>query len=307
MLSKRLWKNNHLFKTAIFRREKYSARNRSTRRSRDYFWRKLYRFSAFFSAIFVFFIPEGLVAQPGFTFEREEPPTMEMLIGAQEEFEYEVRYGPFTLGWVEVKLLPDSTVDGKIAHHIRTVMRSNSRVPFVSSSEVHYESLFRYNEDWPYGLVFWRNDIHDDEYDRLRVEFNRELGDVIFFERGEVTDTLDLVEPASGGDIIFYYSRLFAGSEEPYTLPVYTENERGDVTSKSSPQTEMREYKAFDEPVETYLSEGKADIEGPFGFNGNFKSWFLTDDLRVPVEAHVRVMFGNVKIRLISYQRNGTN
>lgn len=261
----------------------------------------------FFCLIFVFCIFTDLQAQAEFTYDREDPPTMEMMIDAREEFEYEVRYGPFTLGWVDVELLPDATFEGEKVYHIRTTMRSNSRVPFVGSKEVHYESLFQYNELWPYSFVFWRNDIHDDDYEKLRVEFDRENMEVIFFEQGEVTDTLDLEEPASGGDIIFYYSRMFAGVEEPYTFPVYTENERGDVSANSSPETEMREYKAFEEPVETYLSEGMADIEGPFGFKGSFKSWFSTDDLRVPVEAHVRVIFGNVKIRLISYQRNGTD
>jgi len=65
----------------------------------------------------------------------------------------------------------------------------------------------------------------------------------------------------------------------------------------------MRSYEAFDEDIETYMSEGRADINGPFGFRGKFKSWFSTDDLRIPVEAHVRVIFGNVKVRLISYER----
>lgn len=304
MLLKRLWMNDQSLATSFMRIGKYSTRGRSQWIGKSRFRSPAVFIPALLCFLFTF---TDLMAQSGLTYENDEPPTMEMLIDAREVFEYEVQYGPLTLGWVEVELLPDSTVDGERAYHMRATMKSNSKILFVGSKEVHYESLFRYNEQWPYGLVFWRNDIHDDEYERLRVEFDRENDDVIFFEKGEVTDTLALEEPASGGVIIFYYSRIFAGVDESYTLPVYTEGERGDVTSKSSPETEMREYKAFDEPVETYSSEGKADVEGPFGFNGNFKSWFLTDDLRVPVEAHVRVMFGNVKIRLISYQRNGTD
>lgn len=263
--------------------------------------------NSFFCLITFCCIFADLHAQAEFTYVREDPPTMEMMIEAREKFEYEVSYGPFILGWVEVELLPDSTFEGEKAYHPRITMKSNSRLLFVGSNEVHYESLFQYNNQWPYGFSFWRNDIHDDEYERLRIDFDRENMDVIFFERGEITDTLKLEEPASGGDIIFYYSRMFAGLEESYTFPVYTEGERGNITSRSSRNTEMREYKAFDGPVETYLSEGETDIEGPFGFKGNFKSWFSIDDLRVPVEAHVRIMFGNVKIRLISYQRNGTD
>jgi hypothetical protein len=160
----------------------------------------------------------SLAAQESLTFDREEPPTMEMMLEAREMFEYEVRYGFFTLGWVEVELLPDTTWNGQKAYHMRTTMRSNRRLPFMGTRIVNYENIFQFNEKWPFSHLFWRDDIHDEEYERVRIEFDRELERVIFFERGEPTDTLALEEPASGGDIIFYYSRMFAGIEEPYTL-----------------------------------------------------------------------------------------
>lgn len=248
-------------------------------------------------------------AQADFTYERdrEQTPSMDEMLEAREIFEYEVKYGFFTLGWVDVELLPDTTYNGEKAYHLRTTMRSNSRLPLMGTRIVNYESIFQYNEKWPYSFVFWRDDVHEEEYDSARIIFDRKSEAVRFYEFGEPTDTLALKEPASGGDIIFYYSRKFAGLEEVYTLPAYIEGDMGLVTAKSGPKTEMREYDAFDEPIETYRSEGNADVDGPFGFNGNFKSWFSTDDLRVPVEAHVRVIFGNVKVRLINYERRGQN
>lgn len=252
------------------------------------------------------FVP-ALFAQSELTYEREEPPSMQMMLDAKEVFEYEVRYGFLTLGWVDVELLPDTTYGGEKAYHLRTTMRSNRRIPFIGTSIVNYENIFQFNEKWPYSHLFWRDDIHEEEYNSVRIVFDRDVDEVRFFEYGEPTDTLALEEPASGGDIIFYYSRMFAGVEEPYTLPAYIEDEKGMVTAKSSPETEVREYEAFDEPIETYRSEGVADVDGPFGFNGTFKSWFATDDLRVPVEAHVRVIFGNVKVRLINYERGSEN
>lgn len=252
-------------------------------------------------------IPAYLPAQEQLTYDREEPPTMEMMLEAREVFEYEVRYGFFTLGWVDVELLPDTTYNGQKAYHLRTTMRSNSSVPLISKSIVNYENLFQYNEKWPYSFEFWRDDIHDEEYDRVRIVFDRDSSKVHFYERQEFQTSINLVEPASGGDIIFYYSRMFAGLDQPYRLPAYIENELGYVQARSSSKTEMRSYEAFDEEIETYMSEGVADINGPFGFRGRFKSWFATDDLRIPVEAHVKVIFGNVKVRLISYERQPVN
>lgn len=254
----------------------------------------------------VVFVP-SLSAQSELTFDREEPPTMEMMIDAREVFRYKVTYGWFTLGWIDVQLLPDSTFNGQKAYHLQTVMEANSSNILIGKNLVHYENLFQFNEKWPYSFVFWRDDLHDNEPNRTRIIFDRDSSKVHFYERGELEESLDLEEPASGGDIIFYYSRMFAGEETPYKLPVYIENELGYVTSSSSKKTYMREYEAFNEPIETYLSEGHADINGPFGFRGDFKSWFSTGDLRVPVEAHVKVIFGNVKVRLISYSREGGN
>lgn len=258
-----------------------------------------------FFGLFVFLTAQETSAQSEFTYEREHPPTMEMMINAREVFRYEVTYGWFTLGWIDVKLLPDTTYEGQEVYHLQTLMRSNSKNILIGKNLVSYENLFQYNEEWPYSFLFWRKDMHDDEPNRARIVFDRDSSKVRFYERGEFQESLDLIEPASGGDTIFYYSRMFAGEETPYKLPVYIENELGYVTSQSSPKTDMREYEAFDEPIETYLSEGHADIDGPFGFRGNFKSWFSTSDLRVPVEAHVKVIFGNVKVKLISYQKEG--
>lgn len=256
--------------------------------------------------LFSLLLTVGANAQSVFTYESDQPPTMEMLIDAREVFEYEVSYGFFTLGWIDVELLPDTTVNGEKAYHLRTRIRSNRRVPFVGTRIVNYESIFQYNKEYPFSHVFWRDDIHDNEYESVRIEFDRVQNKVHFYEYGEYEESLELVEPASGGDLVFYYSRMFAGIEDPYQLPAFIENDMGTVTAVSSSETEMRSYDAFDEPIATYLSEGTADVDGPFGFRGRFRAWYATDDLRVPVETHVRVIFGNVKVRLISYERNGT-
>ncbi|MEX2456820.1 MAG: DUF3108 domain-containing protein [Balneolaceae bacterium] len=259
----------------------------------------------------VFFPVLFLIALNGFTqeltYENDEPPTLEELIDAREVFEYEVRYGFFTLGWVDVEILPDTTFAGEKAYHMRTRIRSNRKVPFVGTRIVNYENIFNFNDEFMYSHEFWRDDVHDENYDRVRISFDREKDLVYFFEEGEPTDTLDLVEPASGGDVIFYFSRLFAGTDESYTLPIYTEDEMGEIGARNSGDTEMRSYDAFEDDVEAYYSEGETNIEGPFGFSGRFKAWFSTDDLRIPLEAHVRVIFGNVKVKLISYERHDTN
>lgn len=260
----------------------------------------------FLNSLFLLFLLISSVpqahSQKALTYDRGEPPTLGMLMSVRERFEYKVTYSFFTVGWVQVELLSDSTYNGKPAHHLRTIIEANHKIPFVSKNLSHYENLFFTDDEYTYSYQFWRDDIHEDNPKAELIVFDREEGQVYFFEDGEPTDTLALEEPASGGDVIFIISRLFAGIEKEYRLPVYLQGDMGYVSSVSSPETELREYEAFEEPVETYQSEGHADIDGPFGFTGRFTSWFATDDRRIPLEAHVKVLFGNVKIKLTNYE-----
>lgn len=245
---------------------------------------------------------ERVIAQSELSFENSGPPDLETIISVRERFEYKVTYSFFTVGWVEVELLPDTTYNGKKAHHLRTIIESNNKIPFVKKNLSHYENLFFKDDENVFSYLFWRDDIHENQQKAQKVVFDREKDEVRFYEDGEPQDTLDLKEPASGGDIIFIISRMFAGTEKELKLPVYIENKLGYVTAENSTETEMRKYEAFDEPVKAYKGEGQADIDGPFGFTGEFKSWFATDDRRIPLEAHVKVLFGNVKIKLTNYE-----
>ncbi|MEX0894460.1 MAG: DUF3108 domain-containing protein [Balneolaceae bacterium] len=245
----------------------------------------------------------AVYAQPELAFDTDEPPTMEKLTSVKERFTYGVRYGFLNLGEVEVITTPDTTYDGMEVIHLRTVMKSNHRIPFVGKREVHYQSFSKFTDEWPYSFVFWRDDLHDEDYERIKIEFDRDQEQVFFYERGESQDTLALEDPASGGDVIFLFARMFAGTDHSYELPVYIENEKGAVKAINFPAIEKRSYEAFPEPIDTYYSEGISNVEGPFGFTGEFKAWFATDHLRIPVEAHVRIIFGNVKVQLKEYER----
>ncbi|MEX1010564.1 MAG: DUF3108 domain-containing protein [Balneolaceae bacterium] len=248
-------------------------------------------------------LQEPAVGQDTPVFGHPEPPSMEMVSSVRERFRYNVRYGFLNLGEVEVFVTPDTVYRGRPVIHLRTVMKSNPRIPLVGRREVHYQSFSGITEHWPYSYLFWRDDVESEVPERYLIEFDRLLGEVRFFEEGAPKDTLDLEDPASGGDVIFIYSRTFAGSDSSYELPVYIEDEKGVVKASNSPNRETRDYDAFPEPIETYRSDGTADIDGPFGFTGEFTAWFATDELRIPLEVHTRIIFGNVRVRLVEYER----
>lgn len=232
-------------------------------------------------------------------------PTLDELFSIKETFRYEVKYGFLKLGWVEVSLLADTMYNGKLHKHLFTKIESNPKIPFIGTEIDHFHSLFYENEDGvPVTSYYWKDNIDENEFEEITYSFDRENGVVTYKEEDDTRDTLKLEEPATAGHVIFYYSRLFAGGEVENTMPVYVTKKAGAITFENPSKLEKRKYAAFDEPVQAYLTTGSTkNIEGPFGFSGEFRAWFLNDDLRVPLEARVKVLFGNAIVRLIEYKR----
>ena len=238
------------------------------------------------------------------TFEHpERPPTMNELLQWKEEFTYEVKFSFFKLGKVKTQIVRDSTYQGQKTWWLRTKIISNPGIPFVGKEENHYNTLMVETDSLPYTKLYWLDNVDEKEFNTERYEFDYDRKKVYYLEDGESVDTLELTEPSSSGQLIFYYSRLFAGTNQDYRLPVYLEQEKGYINGTNSTEIEMREYEAFEDPVKTYFSEGNADIDGPFGFKGKYKAWYIADDLRIPAEAHAKVWLGNVKVRLIDYKK----
>ena len=238
------------------------------------------------------------------TFEHpDRPPTMQELVEWKEVFTYKVKFGFFKLGEVKTTIIKDTTYKGDKVWWLRTVITSNSGIPFVGKEENHYNTFMVETDSIPYTQLYWRDDIDEDEFEAEVYEFDYEKDKVYFSKMGEPVDTLSLTEPSSSGQLIFYFSRLFAGTDKDYRLPVYLEGEKGYINGTNSMETEERKYDAFEDPVDTFYSEGNADIDGPFGFKGKYKAWYITDDLRVPAEAHAKVWLGNVKVQLIDYKK----
>lgn len=228
---------------------------------------------------------------------------MDELMQWKEVFTYEVKYGFLKLGKIRTEVVRDTLHRGEKVWWLRTIITSNHRIPFVGKEENHYNTFFVVADTLPHTVLYWRDNVDEEEFNDERYEFDYVNSRVYVSMEGEPVDTLKLEEPSSSGQLVFYYSRLFAGTDREYRLPVYLEREKGYINGKNYSEISRRDYEAFGEPVETFFSEGDADIDGPFGFRGSYKAWYVADDLRIPAEAHARVWLGNVKVRLIEYSK----
>jgi hypothetical protein len=233
----------------------------------------------------------------------QPPPTADSLAKWHEVFTYEVRYSFFKLGEVKVEITSDTLADGNRRLRLQSIITSNSSVPFVGKEENHYTSVLGISGSDLRVHEFWSDNVDEENYRKSEYVFDHDLQNVYANEKGESPDTLALEEPASAGHALFYFSRLTAGVDTTVIFPVYINRKKSDLTMNQTTKTEMREYDAFPGEVKTYYGKGNTDIDGPFGFSGEFESWYLADDLRVPVEARVNVWLGNVKIKLIEYAK----
>lgn len=231
--------------------------------------------------------------------------SLEKLIDADEKMTFEVRYGFIRLGNVYVYIKQDTVYRGYPAVHMVVEMIPNRRVPIVGNREVHYHNIMAVNDTIPYGLRFWQNSLHKDLMERYVYDFDYEKGFVYSFEEGEPVDTLILDELADSGPSTLFYARLFAGQNTRRSYPVYIDHEKANIEMDFSMEQVSYDSPAFPkESISAYVMKGNADFNGPFGFSGEFMGFFKDDELRIPLEARVSIFIGNVRVRLIEYERN---
>lgn len=251
-------------------------------------------------AFFVVVIHE---IRAGFAY-RSAQPSMDFLLEKSESLVYSVHYGFLNLGQVILEPVRDTVYLGEPAFYYKTIIRSNPSIPFVGRKERHYHSIFQYDDDIAWGLNFWTDNIDSDEYLDSRYVFDYDNHQVLVYEFEELVEILPLDQAADSGPVLYYITRLFAGTDQMVNYPIYISNEKGNVELNFTSRLERMNSPAFNnEPISVYYSSGDARLKGPFGFSGAFRAWHLNDETRLPIEAHVRVWVGNVKVRLQNYER----
>ena len=221
---------------------------------------------------------------------------------ARETFEYDVRYGFFDLGKITLYFKKDTVYKGQTYRLAHVVARSNPGLPFVGNKEDHFTSIIARNDTMLYDTYYWKDDIDEHVMRKDVYILNYQEGKVYTFKKGVAKDTLSLSKPSMCGIAYFFFTRIYAGTGTTETVPVYINQKKSSITLVSSTKTDKISNDAFPGgKVNTFISTGEAHFDGPFGFKGNYKAWYSTGSMRIPVQAYVRVWLGNVKIRLIKY------
>jgi hypothetical protein len=230
-----------------------------------------------------------------------EPPDLEQLFGEKESFHFEVRYSFFTLGDMYVSSR-DTTIDGRDFLHLEAIIESNSGIPLMGSKKYSYNSILSRNDSTAYGHHFWVDKLHRDAFKDIEYVFDYENDKVYssIVEEG-IRDTLELVGPADGGMSMFFNGRNFAGTESQQRHPIYIDNKLEYITITNTLERDKVDSEVLGDDTDVFISYGEADINGPFGFSGDFVSRFATGPRRIPLEARAKVWIGNVSVRLKDY------
>lgn len=231
------------------------------------------------------------------------PPSVKTLVDADERFVYKVEYGIFTLGTVTIEVVKDTTWRGKPAFILLSIIKSNPNLWFVGDKERHFYSVTGYDNDIFFCYNFHSDSIHDKAYKDTRYTYDYNRMRVIGYEFEKQKAVFPIEGPTDSGPGLFYVSRLYAGKDTLVNYPIVTEFEKGVSRMKFTSRIDMRTLPAFPKPMPAYYMGGQADLKGPFGFSGAFDTWYSTDGMRLPYEAHVKVWVGNVVVKLQSYQR----
>lgn len=257
-----------------------------------------------FFVLLLFIIPVSLLGQNSSQkTSYVPPPTAKELLKWHEVLTYEVSYSFFKLGEVKVEIVRDTVFKGEKGYYLKTVITS-SDVPFVDDEINRYSSIFTVAGSSFKALTFWTDNVDENMLNTSRYIFDYQKEKVYgYIKEKDKRDTLRLVRPPSAGHLLFLMSRLHAGTDTTVTVPVYINLKKKQAVITHTTKTDVRQYKAFTRPVKTYYTRGKANFDGPFGFSGEFEAWYLTGNLRLPVEASVDVWIGDVQIKLIDYKK----
>ena len=231
------------------------------------------------------------------------PPSVRTLVNADERFVYKVEYGMFTLGTVTIEVVKDTTWRGKPAFILLSIIKSNPNLIFVGNKERHFYSVTGYDNNTFFCYNFHSDSIHDKKFKDTRYTYDYTRMRVIAYEFEKQKAVFPLDGPTDSGPGLFYVSRLYAGRDTLVNYPIVTEFEKGVSRMRFTSRIDQRTLPAFSKPVPAYYMHGQADLKGPFGFSGAFDTWYSTDGMRLPYEAHVKVWIGNVVVKLQSYQR----
>lgn len=245
-----------------------------------------------------------LAAVPAVNAQAVAPLTVDQVLSWRETAQYEVHYGPLLLGSVLIHPLKDTTYRGKPAWLAKSVVKSNPKLWFVGNREEHFYGLLVRNDTMLYEVEYWKDDIDSRALKEEHYLLDYERGTSTIKEKGKVVAVLPLLKPTICGMGFFYQGRLSAGTGRTVEIPMLVGRKNKPIVVNHTTEREKILSAAFGKmsEEETFLVTGKADIPGPFGFNGSFRGYMSARPERFPMDCFITVWVGAVHLKPTAFK-----
>jgi hypothetical protein len=227
---------------------------------------------------------DSTVAMPAVLVARAPVP-----FGAGERADYQVKYGPFSVGRGSMQVVGIDTVRGRETWHTQFHVRGGIpgfRVNNVMDSWIDTQTLS--------SLRHWQDfDEGPNERER-RFEI---FPDSIFVQQGRQPErTVPL--PLDDGSFLYFLRTLSLEIGKEYSYNRYFRPDRNPVVFKV---LRKERIKVPAGEFSTVVIRPVIKARGVFAENGRAEVWLTDDDRRVMVQMKTQLSFGSLSLHLRSY------
>lgn len=227
----------------------------------------------------------------------------EMQVG--EDITYVVSYSLLKFGEVRLQVLERKDKEGNVYYKTRAYIDSYSGIPFVNLHQI-YESYFNKN----LYSDFFRATEKEKDYVKFTEYFFDYKHMKVHVKKGKYnpfeiwTDSTTRVKTYNqDGLSLFYYARMNTGQKKTVNVPCFVTEEFVYTKINFYDKVEPSSIDAVDYDIASVRLDGHTDFVSIFGLTGNFEGWFTNDKYAVPTIAKMKVIIGNVTLKLKSWKK----
>ena len=246
----------------------------------------------------------------GFTQVSDGEPSISQLNTFQEGEYLQYRVGYLFLRVGTLKIYNEGKMEkyGHYGNYVRTFVDSNPKIFFITIHDV-YETIMNDDSEPIYFLAhedkgdYILKTIYDFDYDARNIHV---LESKIYkkgFKEVQTADSLTAMENVYRDAIsLLFFARTFC-SEKKENQTIYTIAMARKEKCAFKVSGLRKEIEVKDIDFDTYYLDGNIKFIGIAGLKDGFKGWFSNDGRRVPLKAHMKAIFGSVKIELEKFAR----
>jgi tetratricopeptide (TPR) repeat protein len=225
-------------------------------------------------------------------------PRYNYRIDPAEKLDYVVEYGFITLGWLNVRMLPAETINGRKTYPILFYINSNPAFGMIIELHALYEAFI--DAETMNTIRSRAYTTGDDRYLAREYNFQYDEGkfkaQIIFGDGRYGMLEKPLPSNAQDGVSMLYFARGVVSNRTGGTTTVVIDEEYKFGYIKYLNETETLEIN--DRDVEAVKIFARAEFKGVAGMNGDAWGWMSADAQCVPLKGKVSIIVGSITLEV---------